>query len=315
MGKSKSAADVDALVKQSLHKIANANGPLRLTGKSEDAVFPTASGANKEAIARLKDESLPLVTLSGSGKAATVELTTAGFERIAGELPEEILVKVASGLSSRLPPSARVMYLQELVRKTPQSVIGLVQLLESATSAEKVETEIRLKEAEKQREAEAASLAALERWKLLLQERKNRRIDALKQELAAEGAEVEMPTLPQTKKPVEQETGYALLPLPNDDEDVSFRRNVARRLVSSWVEAWEKNKPEGREFLESAIWNVSGFKPIGEANQRLSFDGRYHEGGAGLFTGDIVKIVRPGWLLEEADNCEYVVLKAQVSPS
>jgi hypothetical protein len=306
---------VDALVKQSLHKIANANGPVRFTGKSEDAVFPTASGVNKETIARLKDESQPLVTVNGSGKAATVELTTAGFERIASELPEEILVKVASGLSSRLAPTPRVMYLQELVRRTPQVVVGLVQLLESATSAEKVETDVRLKETKKQRESEAASLAALEQWKLILQDRKKQRIDALQQELAAEGAEVEVPRLPQTKKEVKQETGYSLLALPDDGEDVSFRRNVARRLVSSWLEAWDKNKPEGREFLESAIWNVSGFKPIGEPNQRLSFDGRYHEGGAGLFTGDIVKIVRPGWLLEEADNCEYVVLKAQVSPS
>jgi len=70
---------------------------------------------------------------------------------------------------------------------------------------------------------------------------------------------------------------------------------------------------EAREFLESAIWNINGFKPVGEVGQRLSFDGRYHEGGSNLFTGDLVKIVRPGWLFEEADDSEYVVLKAQVS--
>ncbi|HEV3386271.1 MAG TPA: hypothetical protein VG097_15730 [Gemmata sp.] len=313
MAKTKAVVDIDALVKQSLLKIANASGPLRLSGKGEDAVFSTTAGANKEAIARLKDLALPLVIQNGSGKTATVALTAAGIERVAATLSSEKLVEVVSSLSGNLPPSAQVAYLQELVGKTPQAVTGLVPLLESAMAIEKSEAEARLKEAEKQREAEAASLAALEQWKKLLHERKKHRIDALRHELASEGAEVEEPELPRPQKPMKQESAYPLLPLPNGKEDVDFRRNVARRLVSSWLDAWDKNKPEAREFLESAIWNISGFKPIGEIGQRLSFDGRYHEGGSGLFMGDVVQIARPGWLLEEADDCEYVVLKAQVS--
>jgi hypothetical protein len=313
MAKTKAVVDFDALVKQSLLKIANASAPLRLSGKGEDAVFSTTTGANKETIARLRDEALPLVIDSGSGKTATVALTTAGFERIADALSPEKLVEVVSSLSGKLPPSARVAYLQELVGKTPQAVTGLVPLLESAMAMEKSEAEARLREAEKQREAEAVSLAALERWKNLLHERKKQRIEVLRHELASEGAEVEEPELPRPPKPIKPETASPLLPLPNGNEDVAFRRNVARRLVSSWLDAWEKKKPEAREFLESAIWNISGFKPIGEIGQRLSFDGRYHEGGSGLFMGDVVHIARPGWLLEEADDCEYVVLKAQVS--
>jgi hypothetical protein len=312
MGKAKAVVDIDALVKQSLLKIANASGPLRLSGKGEDVVLSSTAGANKEAIARLKNEALPLVIESGSGKTATVGLATAGFELIADALTPEKLVEVVSGLSGNLSPAARVQFLQEIVRKTPPAITGLVPLLESAMAAEKAEAESRLKEAEKRRAAEAASLAALEKWKELLLNRKKQRIDTLKLELAAEGAEADipLPAMPQPSKPASATGSPAL---PHDSDDVSFRRNVARRLVSSWSEAWEKNKPEAREFLESAIWNVSGFKPLGEAGQRLSFDGRYHEGGAGTFTGDVVQIVRPGWLLEEANDCEYVVLKAQVS--
>jgi hypothetical protein len=308
----KKVVDIDALVKESLLKIANASGPLRLAGKGEDTVFTSAGGANKQAIAALKDQAIPLVVENGSGKTATVALTAAGFERIADALSAEKLVEIVSSLAGGLPPSARVMFLQELVRKTPPAITGLVPLLEAANAAEKIEAETRAREAEKQRAAEAASLAALERWKSLLLERKKQRIDALRNELAAEGAEVDLP-LPPSPKPSKPANGPTPLALPSDAEEVAFRRNVARRLVSSWVDAWDKSKQEAREFLESAIWNISGFRQVGEMGQRLSFDGRYHEGGAGLFTGDVVQIIRPGWVLEEADDCEYVVLKAQVS--
>jgi hypothetical protein len=306
----KKPVDIDALVKESLVKIASAGGSLRLAGKGEDVVFAGAGGANKQAIALLKDPNLPLVVENGTGKTATVSLTLAGFERIADALFPEKLVDVVGGLSANLPPSARVMFLQDLVRKTPQAIAGLVPLLEAATAAEKLEAETRAREAEKQRAAEAASLAALERWKLVLQERRNQRIDSLKRELAAEA---ELPVISPAAKPATAESNS--LPLPKSAEDVAFRRNVARRLVSSWVDAWDKNKPEARDLLESAIWNVSGFRQVGEASQRVSFDGRYHEGGAGLFTGDVVQVVRPGWILEEADDCEYVVLKALVTQS
>jgi len=309
MPKAKATTNPDDLVKQALLKIALADGPVRLSGKGEDAVFSSTAGANKEAIARLKEEGQPLIVERGEGKAQTVALTPAGFERVVDAIPAEKVVSVVSGLADNLGPSARVTFLQELVRKTPQVISGLVPLLEAAMTAEKTASETRAKEAEKQRATEAASLAALEQWKLLLQERKRQRIDALKQELAAEGVEPEERTPQPPTKPTKPAPSLA----PPDAEDVGFRRNVARRLVSSWVDAWDANKPDAREFLESAIWNVSGFRLVGEIGQRLSFDGRYHEGGPGLFTNDVVRIVRPGWVLEEADDHEYVVLKAQVT--
>ncbi|HEV3437557.1 MAG TPA: hypothetical protein VG122_09360 [Gemmata sp.] len=309
MAKAKTTANPDDLVKQALLKIAMADGPVRLSGKGEDAVFSSTAGANKEAIARLKNETQPLIVERGEGKAQTVALTPIGFERVVDAIPAEKVVSVVSGLAGNLSPSARVTFLQELVRKTPQVISGLVPLLEAAMTAEKTASETRAKEAEKQRANEAASLAALEQWKLLLQARKKQRIDALKQELVAEGTEPEEPTPQPPTKPTKPAPSLA----PTDAEDVNFLRNVARRLVSSWVDAWDANKPDAREFLESAIWNVSGFRLVGEVGQRLTFDGRYHEGGPGLFTNDVVRIVRPGWLLEEADDREHVVLKAQVT--
>jgi hypothetical protein len=65
--------------------------------------------------------------------------------------------------------------------------------------------------------------------------------------------------------------------------------------------------------MESALWNVKGFRLIGEPGQRTSFDGRYHDGDPGLFTNDPVQVARPGWVLDEADGGEYVVLKARVT--
>jgi len=311
MAKAKTTANPDDLVKQALLKIAMADGLVRLSGKGEDAVFSSTAGANKEAIARLKNETQPLIVERGEGKAQTVAITPVGFERVADAIPSEKVVAVVSGLAGNLAPSARVTFLQELVRKTPQVISGLVPLLEAAMTAEKTASETRAKEAEKQRATEAASLAALEQWKLLLQERKRQRIEALKQELEAEGAEPEEATPQPPTKLVKPAVAASLA--PTDAEGVSFLRNVARRLVSSWVDAWDTNKPDAREFLESAIWNVSGFRLVGEVGQRLSFDGRYHEGGPGLFTNDVVRIIRPGWVLEEADDHEYVVLKAQVT--
>ncbi len=313
MGKAKAAVNPDELVKKALLKIAMADGPVRLSGKGEDAVFSSAAGANKAAIASLKNEVGPLIVESGEGKSQTVALTPAGFERVADAIPSEKIVSVVSRLAENLAPSARVMFLQELVQKTPQAISGLVPLLEAAMTAEKTESETRAKEAEKQRATEAASLLALEKWKLLLQERKRQRIDALKQELAAERAEHEEHAAlqPTENKKLASITTPSLA--PTDADDIGFQRNVARRLVSSWVDAWDANKPDAREFLESAIWNVSGFRLVGEVGQRLSFDGRYHEGGPGLFTNDVVRVVRPGWVLEEANDHEYVVLKAQVT--
>ena len=315
MGKAKKTVPVDDLIREALLKIAQAETPLKLTGKG--GVFATASGAAKDAIARLRDETPPLIVENGDGKAATVSLAPAGFERIAASIPEDKIPGVVNGIAGGLPPSQRVAFLNTLVAKTPGAVTGLLPLLKEAVAAEKVEAEARLHATERQRELEEASLAALELWKTLVKDRKRQRIEAMQRELAAEGAEDDIPI---TRRPVAP-TDVAPprfkptprpLAFPTDDGDIDFRRNVARRLVSAWVDAWDANNPKARDFLDSAIWNVTGFRLIGETGQTVEFDGQYHEGGPGLFSGDSARVVRPGWVLDEGDDREYVVLKAFV---
>jgi hypothetical protein len=313
MGKAKATANIDELVKQALLKLALADGEMKLTGKGGTSVFTTASGTNKEVIARLRNEGEPLITERVDGKIQTVTLTTSGIERVIDLLPADKVGPVVLSVTTGLSPSARVIFLQEMARKNSQALADLVPILDAAVADEKIESELRVKEAEKQRKAEAASLAALERWKILLQQRKKLRIEGLKRELSAEGEDIEASNSNVPTQSIEPSTGSTTTHTPNQPEDIGFRRNIARRLVSSWVDAWNANKPDAREFLESAIWNVSGFRVVGEVDQRLHFDGRYHEGGTGLFTNDIVRIVRPGWVLEEGDDREYVVLKAQVA--
>jgi hypothetical protein len=82
-------------------------------------------------------------------------------------------------------------------------------------------------------------------------------------------------------------------------------------LAAAWRDAWIAQKNEGRDYLESAMWNIRGFRMVGEVDARTAFDGRYHESDASVFTGDAVRILRPGWLLKE-DEGDYVALKAAV---
>lgn len=312
--------DVEAEVERALLAIAAAESPLKLVGKG--GVFATAKAAPEEVVRRLKDEIQPLVVETGSGKAASVALTTSGFERIASRLPSDQFARAAVAIADALPAPRRVIFLQSLVSRAPQAVAALEPLLSAAVAAEKAEAETRAREAEAQRQAERAAREALERWVALLEQRRAERIEMLRRELIAEGErniDVPQPGVaksiaqPSPKPPAEEKSHPRPLTFPREEEDIGFRRNVARRLVSAWVDAWEAKKPDAREFLEAAIWNVSGFRPIGEAGQALSFDGTYHEGGPGLFTGDRARVERPGWVLDEADEREYVVLKARVA--
>jgi hypothetical protein len=309
----KTAVNIDDLIQKALLTIARSESPLRLTGKGPEFVLTSASGPNKEVLARLRDEARPLISESGSGKAATVALTRVGFERVLASLEADELARIARKMLDSVPAAEHVAFLNDTARMVPAAMPGLLPLLEAAMQAEKEAAESRAREAEKNRAAEAATLAALEHWKKLVHERKAQRVEALKRELAAEGAQVDE-LIPAPNRTADVDTQKKLpVPIPEGEDENDFRRNVARRLVSAWIEAWDAQKPDAREFLESAIWNIEGFRPIGEPNQRVDFDGRYHEGGSGLFTNDAARIVRPGWLLEEGDEREYIVLKAQVA--
>lgn len=310
------AVSVEQLITNALVALATADGPRRLTGKGDPpALFPSKSGTNKEAIERCLAEGEPLLQVDGKGKAETVRLTEAGFQKALPHLPEDRVGGLARSLAGGMPTTTRVGFLQGVVARFPTATAELIPLLEEAIAAERAEADARVAEAAKRREAEEASLKALERWKRLLEQRREQRIESLKQELAVEGESA--PDVPPPPKPTHPAAQHPPVEHPQlaakTAEDKTFRRQVARRLVSSWLEAIQRGKAEARQFLETTIGNLSGLRQIGEVDESVSFDGAHHEGPAGFFTGDRARIVRPGWILDEEGEHEYVVLKAQVS--
>jgi hypothetical protein len=306
MDVAKAKVSVEELVRNALLKAASSAGPLKLTGKT-DGLFPSASGTNGDAIKELRGADEPLLSVVGKdGKAELVALAPAGFERIAGDLPDERVGTLAKRVAESVPAAARIDFIQRVIGRTPLAAAELTPMLEEAVAAEKAEQESRVAAAANRREMEESSRKALERALQLLEDRRQSRIDALRRELEAEGARAEEPLLPRPREAAPGGTA-----VPRSEEDADFRRDVARQLAASWRATWEMNKPEVREFLESAMWNINGLRLVGEPGERVAYSGRLHESLAGVFGGDTVRVVRPGWVLDEPAG-EFVVLKAVV---
>jgi len=307
---------VDELVQQALVTLATAEGPVRLTGKGDPpALFANAIGANKEPVARLLDTNTPLVAATGPEKNAPLRLTLTGLKQVLPHLPPEKVGVAAKPVAASLPAVERAIFLNEMVSQSPAAAGELLPLYEEAVAAEKAAAEARATAAAKQREQEEAIQAAIRRWLDLSTQRKKQRVDALLQALEAEGAEAPTPIVVVAQQPAPQSEvpHRPTLPVlhPETEEDRTFRRQMARRLVSAWIDGWDEKKTEARQLLETAIWNVTGFRQIGEAGQQVTFDGTQHEGPAGMFPGDQARVIRPGWALEEEDR-EIIIAKAVV---
>jgi hypothetical protein len=303
-------AAINTLVTNALVTLATADGKRRLVtakGGEHPPLFGSNSGANKDAIARCKSEDRPLVRIVGKGKTESVELTAAGFELILPQLPEEKVGAVARPLAESLPLTERIAFLNEIVRRTPLASAELLSVLEAAIAAEKAATDEQAAAAAKRRKQEEEALAAMERWKELAGERKKQRVEALKRELAAEGLDISgVPPIP-----VDQPSAQPLR--PGTPEEAKFHRQVARRLVSSWLEAIRLGKPDGRRSIEVAIGNLDELEAIEQEGQTVSFDGKYHRAEVGVSTGTRVIVIRPGWRLIEDDG-EYIIEQALVKP-
>ena len=303
-------APADDTVVQALVKLALAEAPMRLSGRGDHpALFPTATGGNKAAIDRCRDGADPLLVDVGAGKSEYVRLTAAGFLLALPHLPADRVGAAATDLSAVLPAAQRAEFLNEIIRRTPAAAGELLPAFEAAVAAEKGETEARLAEAAERRESDEVTRQALTRWLELLDELKRQRVAALRRELEAESVPPAGPPDLSGPPPLARLVFPPLAPATT--EDVSFRREMARRVVSAWIDAWDADKADAREFLGTAIWNMTGFLPIGEAGGELAFDEATQEGPDGLDPGDPVRVVRPGWALEE-DGREYVVARAVV---
>jgi hypothetical protein len=321
---------VEQLVLHAL-KTAATKPNAKWTGTSAAALFNTKEANHEAAIAECTKPVAPLLKQVDKGGA----LTAAGFERIAGELPvEEVrgvydqlrdalpddqVGAVARVMARRLAPGEQVEFIQGVIRRTPLAATELTSALEEAVAAEKIEHEARIAAAAKRKAAEDAAKQALDRAKELIEERHRNRLDSLRREWEAEGGRAdelsahtqvtaqEPPFLSATKP---KSTGASE---PKTSEEKDFRRDCADQLAAAWRAAWDDKKDEARDYVESAMWNIRGLELRGEVGAQATFDGKYHECPASVFTGDKVKIVRPGWVLREGDDHDYVALKAVVA--
>lgn len=295
----KPTPSVEELVRAALKALALADSPLKLTGKGA----PLGSGAAANlASQQLHNGDRPLVQPVGTAKTSPVELTAAGFEQVVADLPDEHIGPAAKRIAAVLPVAERVDFLTAVVNRTPLAASDLVPLLEAATAEEQTEREARLAEAARRKEREDHALAALDQFKALLEDRRQARVASLKKELEIEGAAGQTVTAAAPR---------ADLPRPHSPEDFDFRRQAARRLVSSWLEACRMGKAEARQFLETAIANMTAIRQVGEEGERLPFDGAHHKADRPARDGETVTVVRPGWVLDD-ERGEYLLAPAHV---
>ncbi|QJX00085.1 hypothetical protein [Frigoriglobus tundricola] len=310
----KAKVSADDLVRLALRNAAEATSEVKLIGK-DGGLFPSASGANKEAIATCLNAEQPLLkVVRKEGKVEFVTLAPAGFERIASELPEDKVGPLAKSVATALPFAPRIEFIQAVIGKTPLAAPELVALLEEAVAAEKAEQEARTVAAARRKAAEDEMLKALARAREVIEERRANRRAALRREWEVEGqspAELALHVYqPKTEAADEDTREPASEPIT--DEEKGFRRDSVDQFAASWRTAWDGKKAEALEYLETAMWNIRGLELRGEPGARVAFDGRYHQCEAPAFTGDAVTIVRPGWVLNEGADRDYVALKAVV---
>jgi hypothetical protein len=327
VGKVKAQAapkSVEELVRHAL-TLAATNPKAKWAGASAAALFNTKEADHEAAIAACTTGDTPLLKQVGKGGA----ITAAGFARIAGELPAEEargaydLLRdelpddqvggAAGALARRLPPGERVEFIQGVIRRTPLAATELTPVLEEAVAAAGAQNEARVAAAAKRKAADDAALAAMERAKQLFAELRRSRLDALKREYEAEGGDPSdlRPPEPERREPELEKPGRGPAPVLKTAGETDFRRYECDRLAAAWRDAWDAKKTEGAECLVDAMWNIRGFRMIGEAGAAVEFNGRYHESEQSVASGP-VRVVRPGWLLKEEDG-EYVALKAAVT--
>ncbi|HEY1187030.1 MAG TPA: hypothetical protein VGE74_05200 [Gemmata sp.] len=319
----KAPAPTDALVLQALKKAATKPGT-NWTAASAAGLFNTKEANHLAAIEECTKGERPLLRHAGK----TGVLTAAGFarvagelsdaeatevyERLAGEVSEEQIGALARAAAGRIALERRADFILAAIRRTPVAAAELNPLLAEVNAAARAESEAKKVAALKEKQAHDAAVRALEETKRLLEEGLQIKRDALRHQwdaLGGDPAELRDIGLSPQSKAAAAPVGDA--PEPQTDEEKDFRRYTADRLAAAWRDAWNDGKTEGRDYMETAIWNLRGMKMIGEAGLEVAFDGRLHESEQSVFTNAPVRVVRPGWLLK-VDDEDYVALKAAV---
>lgn len=294
---------IDDLVNAGLVKLA-AGGDWRLLAATKAVKGPVHPHLFDDKSASAKCVADGLVTVTGKGATEKAALTAAGFSRVAGAIPDEHVGPAAKALAEPLPLAERIAFLDGVIAKSPTAALELLPIKESAVAEEKAEQEAKAAREAKRRERETAAADAMRAWLALADARKRDRIAALRAALAAE----EGVTNPMTVGP---EGRVEPLPPIATEADADFRRQLSRRLVASWLAACRTGKDEGRRLLETVIGNIGAIHEIGEEGAAVPFDGARHEAERPVRDGEMVKVVRSGWVLDEGDGA-YLLAPAQV---
>lgn len=311
----KAPAPTEQLVLHALRLAASSAGTAKWAGKTAKALFNEKEENTPAAVEECTKPGAALLEKVGE----CGRLTPGGFARtLAGATAAEAAERVLEFAGTLTAPDRE----------------ALKSALESRTSApdgELYSAAVNALDAEAERQAgeraAAAARAQLERYRQAVGVKKQA-VTRLERDLAfcrkeAAGleklvADLEAATPPPEPEvtPLPRDTGGRPEPrplVPATPEEKDFRRNVARRLVSSWLESIRLNKAEGRRFLEVAVGNIDGLEQIEDEGQRVAFTGAYHRCETGVSTGAPVTVVRPGWRLREDDG-EYVIEQALVKP-
>lgn len=315
--------EVETLFREALGKLATSSGSgVKLQSGKDDSngLFPSgAAGAVKEAVRIAKAGEDPRIQrVVSDGGQEVFGLTPAGVESVAESLPPAEAAKLIDGFTARHADA-----LPHLLPVRERVKTKLVQQMK--------EQEERQAEQEAQRNR---VLDALERQRRLLLDEREQLAASLQRQLtqlgvspAGSGSEpqpIQPPPddaelnrlndeiarlkgeLRAAKAAASDQTNIA----PEDSQE--FVRNVARRIVSAWVEAADKGMDQARNALEVVLGNVAAIEPIGEEGETTEFDPGVHECVAAIAPGTTVSVQRPGWLLNERAGVEYVVKKALV---
>jgi hypothetical protein len=302
---------VDELVKHALVTAATKPGA-KWAAASAAGLFNTKEDLHSAAQAECTKRGAELLVPKGSGGT----LTAAGFARVADDLPKDEIGAIALRCVEGQSATQRFEFLSAAISRFPDAAAELTPELDAAASAKEAERAAEIEAATKRAAAREANLKALDRAReVLLRDRENEVAAVRKLWEALGQSATDLPALPEAKpvaKPKgETRTSDPTPQEPKTHEERDFRRYECDRLAAAWREAWDAGKTEGRDYLETAMWNIRGFKMIGEQGQQVAFDGRYHESDGAVFTDHPARIERPGWLLKTDDE-EYIALKALV---
>jgi hypothetical protein len=250
-------------------------------GRAAEGLFPKRTKPYGEAIKRCLDKDhgfLEVVREERKGKTVRqfVRISERGLDALAAHLPIEEYGRLVAEAAPVFRGQLLELCLRSVRDRLGQSEEQRVRLAEVhqrmvAATADFMGAYVRQLE-EEQRRVGGELAAALEARNRLADER-------AAYESAAARANEGQPT--------------RIVPLAFSEADLNFQRDISEELVYAWQNA---TSSETQAALARVLLNV-GVERIGEAGERVEFDGRWHHSDDELHPGDPAKVVRHGWRL------------------